>query len=90
MYMLVDLQTAKQALRYDDSFEDADEIIARNILQASAIVLDYLKITTPPVPVPLFVEAATVLSVQALFDGGDPLNETVRALLHRFRDPALA
>lgn len=86
--MLVDLETAKSHLRITGG--DADEIIVSKIEQASSIVLDYLKIEEEPNPVPKFVEAATLLVVEALFDGGEPLSETVMRLLHRYRDPAVA
>lgn len=86
--MLVDLETAKGHLRMDE--DDADEVIASKIEQASSIVLDYLKVEAEPDPVPKFVEAATLLVLEALFDGGDPLSDVVVRLLHRYRDPALA
>lgn len=70
--------------------DDADEVIVSKIEQASAIVLDYLKVEEEPDPVPKFVEAATLLVVEALFDGGDPLSDVVVRLLHRYRDPAFA
>lgn len=86
--MLVDLEKAKRHLSMDD--DDADETIVEKIEEASSIVLDYLKLDEAPNPVPGFVQSATLLAVQALFDGGDPLNDTVVRLLHRYRDPAFA
>lgn len=88
MTMLVDLDAAKGHLKMDSDV--ADEDIARAITQASAIILDYCKLTVAPDPVPEFVQAATLLAVEALFDGGDPLSDVVVRLLHRYRDPALA
>lgn len=86
--MLVDLETAKGHLSMDDDY--ADDIIVSKIEQATAIVLDYLKVEEEPSPVPKFVEAATLLVMEALFDGGDPLSDVVVRLLHRYRDPAIA
>lgn len=89
MAQLVDIDVVKKHLRYDADFTDADETISIKIDQASSIILDYLKVDDLD-PVPEFVQAATCLSVEALFDGGDPLSDTVKALLHRSRDPELA
>ncbi|MGE4340358.1 MAG: head-tail connector protein [Pigmentiphaga sp.] len=86
--MLIDLETAKRRLRMDDDV--ADQVIFENIEEATSIVLDYLKLETEPDPVPPFVRAATLLVLEALFDGGDPLSDTVVRLLHRYRDPAFA
>jgi hypothetical protein len=88
MTQLVDIEMAKSHLRIDS--DASDEIISFKIDQASSIILDYLKIDEPPDPLPDLVQAATLLCVEALFDGGDPLNDTVKALLHRKRDPELA
>lgn len=89
MAQLVDIDVVKKHLRYDTDFTDADEAISIKIDQASSIILDYLKVDELD-PVPEFVQAAACLSVEALFDGGDPLGDTVKALLHRSRDPELA
>lgn len=86
---LVDIEMVKQHLRYDLDFTAADETINFKIDQASSIILDYLKVDELD-PVPEFIQAAACLSVEALFDGGDPLSDTVKALLHRKRDPELA
>lgn len=86
--MLVDLETAKRHLRMDQGY--ADEVIVSKIEDATSIVLDYLKISDEPDPVPNFVRAATLLAVEALFDGGDPLSDPVLRMLHRYRDPAIA
>jgi hypothetical protein len=94
--MLVDLEKAKGHLRMDD--DAADDIIASKIEQASAILINYLKVdadvwdqdSTESVPVPLTVEAAVLLATEALFDGGEPLSQTVKDLVHRYRDPALS
>jgi hypothetical protein len=94
--MLVDLETVKQHLRMDSDY--ADDLIVRKTEQAGAILANWLKTdisiwdidSTESVPLPLEIEAAVLLAVEALFDGSDPLSDTVRALLHRHRDPALA
>lgn len=88
MTMLVDLETAKGHLRLDD--DDADEIVADKLEQASGVILDYLNLVVAPDPVPDPVKAATLLATEALFDGGDPLSDVVMRLLHRQRDPTLA
>lgn len=87
MAQIVDIDMVKQHLRIDGT--DSDETLNFKIDQASSIILDYLKIDELD-PVPEFVQAAACLSVEALYDGGDPLNDTVKALLHRARDPELA
>jgi hypothetical protein len=86
---MIDIEMAKIHLRVD--ITDDDERIQFKIEQASSIVLDYLKLQEAPSPVPPFVQAATLLVLEALFDGAsDPLSDTVTRLLHRYRDPALA
>lgn len=90
MAQIVDLDVVKKHLRYDSDFTEADETLNIKIDQASSIILDYLKTDEAPNPVPDFMQAAACLAVEALYDGGDPLNETVKALLHRSRDPELA
>ena len=95
--MLVDLDKAKGHLNMDH--DAADEVIYSKIEQASDIIVNYLKLEDPDLwdpdntegeTLPPTVEAAVLLVVQALFDGGDPLSQTVRDLVHRYRDPALA
>lgn len=96
--MLVDLDTVKLHLRRDD--DDDDERIVRTMVQASAIVLDYLKISQDSYggtdgnadDVPMMVEAATLLVIENLYDHPeiDPLSEAVRSILHRMRDPAMS
>lgn len=93
--MLVDLELAKRHLRIDT--DHSDEIVARRIDQASAIVRDYLKVDadewdiddTSAATLPFDVEAAVLLVIEALMDGHEPLSQTVKDLLHRHRDPAL-
>lgn len=96
--MLVDLETTKRHLRRDD--DDDDDRIVRTIRRASAIVLDFLKISDDSysgtdgnlADVLLIVEQATLLVIENLYDHPeqDPLSEAVRSILHRMRDPALA
>lgn len=90
MAQIVDLDVVKKHLRYGEDETDVDEILSIKIDQASSIILDYLKTDEAPNPVPDFMQAAACLAVEALYDGGDPLNDTVKALLHRSRDPELA
>lgn len=96
---LVDLETAKAHLRMDSDAEDAD--IQFKLEQASAIVVDYLKLPEGKWQVgessasvaPWPVQAAVMLVLGALFkdrEGGDPLSQAVKDLIHRYRDPALA
>lgn len=94
--MLVDLETAMRDLRISDAANDED--LFDKIEQASGIVADYCKRDLSQFAVdgsshdelPPAIKSATLLALRALFDGGDPLNETVKALLHRQRDPAMA
>lgn len=94
--MLVDVDTAKRHLRITDTASDTD--VEDKVAQASGIVADYCKRDLSPFAVdgsshdelPAPIKSATLLATQALFDGGDPLNSTVLALLHRQRDPAMA
>lgn len=101
--MLITLDQLKTHLRIEH--DDHDERLQEVIFAASAIVLDYLKMpegtweTTSgdPSEVPYVVVAATKLVAGALFEnvegndeGPQPLSQTVKDLLHRLRDPALA
>jgi len=88
--MLIDLDTAKRHLAIDENEDASDEVIQEKIVQASAVILDYLKLSAEPYEVTEVMKAATCLAVEALFDGGDPLSDTVIRLLHRSRDPAMA
>lgn len=93
--MLVDVETAKRHLRITDTANDAD--VEDKVTQASGIVADYCKrdlsafaidgSSADELPAP--IKSAVLFATQALFDGGDPLNETIKALLHRQRDPAM-
>jgi hypothetical protein len=95
--MIVDLETAKRHLRRTD--DDDDTNIVLKLEQASAIVLDYLKLdadtydidASPLEEAPKMVEAATLLVLEALYvSDEDPLTNAVKSILHRSRDPALA
>lgn len=97
MVALVELEDAKTRVRIDDS--DSDEDVEAMIDQASDILIDYLKkpdhgwtaATAPP-----RIQAAVLLIVGRLYldrEGqleGGILSETVKALVHRDRDPAIA
>ena len=96
--MIVDLETAKRHLRRTD--DDDDENIVSKLEQASAIVVDYLKLdagtydvgASPYVEPPQMVQAAVLLTLENLYVNPeeDPLSNAVRSILHRSRDPALA
>lgn len=98
---LVTLEQAKTHLRVDGAESDVE--IGNLILEASSIVMDYLKKEVPAawnapdadVPgtgVPGVVQAATLLVIGTLFskreDGADPISTGVESLLRRQRDPA--
>jgi|GEM_PF-4549704 len=78
---------------------DSDEDLAyleRLAEEASQIVLDYLKqwpeTWTGPDDVPLHIQSATALVAISLDEKRDenPINEGVRSILMRSRDPAFA
>jgi hypothetical protein len=95
---IIDFDVAKQHLRIDHEYED--ELIRMQIEQASAVVVDYLKMPegswdmdSSDAPAPWPVQAAALLVLTTLHEdreGGDPISKAVRDLLIRFRDPALA
>lgn len=116
MIELLTLQEAKDHVRVTASNADSD--IQFKIVQASAILLNYLKVpmdatvddspptlpwlhtdflgghTTEGVP-PWDIKAAAALIFGELYwkrEGGEanPLSDTVKALLTRYRDPAMA
>lgn len=94
--MLVDVDTLKTHLKITDTASDDD--IEDKGAQASGIIQDYVKRDLSAYAVdgslhddlPAPIKSAVLLSTQALFDGGDPLSQLVRDLLHRQRDPAMA
>jgi hypothetical protein len=94
--MLVDVETAMRHLRVTDTANEED--VEDKVAQASGIVADYCKRDlsgyavdgTAHDQLPEPIKAATLEATRALFDGDDPLNDTVKALLHRQRDPAMA
>lgn len=99
---LVTIEQAKTHLRVDGA--DADAEIGDLVLQASSIILDYLKKPAFPVEwnapdadppgsgVPGLVRAATLLVIGELYgereSGADPISLGVKSLLMRQRDPA--
>jgi hypothetical protein len=101
--MLITVEQLKTHLGIQN--DDHDERLNEIVLEASAIVLDYLKrpetdwqtTSGEPDGVPYVVVSATKLVAGALSEnreGNDsdpsPLSQTVKDLLHRYRDPALA
>jgi hypothetical protein len=94
--ILVDLETVKRDLRVTDDLSDED--IVTKIELASGLIADYLKSdlseyqpdASDQAPVPGQLKAAVLLAIRALYDGKEPLSETVKSLLHRMRDPAMA
>lgn len=96
MVALVTLAEAKTHLRIVGN--DHDDDVTMKALQASEIVMDYLKRDAAEEywddeTVPTLVKAAVLLALGSLFanrEGGDPISEAVKSILHRYRDPALA
>lgn len=102
MIDIIDLQEAKDHVRIVTSQFDSD--ISLKILQASAIMLNYLKIDLDGSPlefpwsgddVPWDVKAATMLVFGDLWknresDVASPLSQAVKDLVRRWRDPAMA
>lgn len=101
---LVTLEQLKTQLEMDH--DESDSFIEELCERASMIVLGYLKLEADayqegsplePADVPKHIEAAVLLAGAALFenrdgspDGPQPLSQTVKDLLHRDRDPAMA
>lgn len=92
MTQLVDFEKLRLSARFDGDYADA--LIALKLDEASAIVLDYLKLEAVPdawaAGVPGSVQSATILVAQNLIDGEEPLSSSARSLLIRHRDPAFA
>lgn len=93
--MILELHAVKQDIKVDIS-ED-DDLISRLMDQATAIVLDYLKVESDAYEneeevndFPDLVYAAIIRVIQAMYDSPDkdPLTDAVRSILHRMRDPA--
>ena len=98
----VTLEEAKKQCNVDH--DDDDTLLQRLVLDGTAIVADYLKISEDlydvlgsPSGVPYVIRAATLLVIGALYenregnaDGPQPLSQAVKDLLHRYRDPAIA
>jgi hypothetical protein len=101
-YTAVPLVTDAEArghLRIDGTPESppsaADDILTMYILQASGIVIDYIKQydhTWDATTAPPLIKAAVLLVLNVLYDtpNHDPLTTGVKAILHRYRDPAVA
>jgi Phage gp6-like head-tail connector protein len=90
MTQLVNIDAAKRHLRIDQAFTADDERVSEKLEQASGIVEDYCKKSFGN-SAPQHVQAATLLVLEALFDGNEePLSQPVKDLLHREWDPAFA
>lgn len=104
---LITVAQAKRHIRLDGNDDDID--VAEKVVEASAIVLNYLKVDDTmwqdsagaPLDVPGTVQAATKIVFANLYayrEGGsetasrsiEPLSDTVKNLLMRYRDPAIA
>lgn len=100
---LITVDQAKLHLRLDT--DDHDDLLEEIVSDVSGIILDYLKLESTayqttagePDDVPAAVKAAVKLGVSAMFenpeqlpDGPQVLSQTVKDLLHRLRDPAMA
>lgn len=95
---LITLDQAKRHLQIVN--DEQNEEIEEKVNEASAIVLDYLKVSEDAYEigeVPYLVQSATKLVIGALLEnregnasGPEPLSQAVKDLLHRYRDPALA
>ena len=104
MEALIATLTLAEYLRADTDLEE--DQLEQFILEASAIVMNYLKIDVPVewlttasdsptgTGVPYDVQAAVKAVAAELYKNreatSNPLSENVRRLLHRRRDPALA
>jgi hypothetical protein len=90
---------ARQHLRLDDPAESppsaADQMLTSKILQASDIVVDYIKRYDhewDADTAPSLIKAAVLGVLTMLYDHpeDDPLTAGVKNVLHRYRDPAIA
>lgn len=102
MIAIISLEEAKQHLRVTSTHADDD--IELKILAASAILLNYIKIDFEDSPLsvpwgvadpPWDIKASTMLILGELnmnreAKDADVLSPAVKALLHRYRDPAIA
>lgn len=100
--MLVTIEAVKLHLRITDEAEDA--LLEAYMAAASELVQSYLRVPADYWDVDEFVDSqrgeppravqvATLLVVGALYEdreGGDPMSQAVKDILHQYRDPALA
>lgn len=108
--LLTTLEAAKDNLDVDHDLDDRK--ITRMVLHASSLILNYLKTDgsiwghgSPPelgspvdIDVPPLVEAATLLTIGALYENRDgqdwrtpqPLSQGVRDILARLYPPSMA
>jgi hypothetical protein len=96
---LVTEDEARLHLRIDSTGESppdvVDQTVSMKILQASEIVVDYIKYYDHPwdeTTAPQLIKAAVLIVLGVLYDSPDkdPLSDGVKSILHRYRDPALA
>jgi hypothetical protein len=94
MVALVTLSTVKAVLRVEEI--DADKLLSEFADMATGIMLNYLKISEVDNDwtvddVPDSIKMGILLMVQAMYDGENiVLNQNVKDLVHRYRDPTLA
>ena len=94
MRQLVTLTQVKRDLKITHDLDDDN--LSLKIDHASAFVMDYMKVPDDtydePAAIPLIVQAAAMEVVRNLYEqtGEDPVTPTVKSLLMRMRDPALA
>lgn len=94
---LVTLKQVKRHVNQDTSFDD--QLLERKRLEASAIILDYLKVDTsdtgfdwvdllgePTANIPAVVTAATLLVVGALYENRDGSADGPQALSQTVKD----
>lgn len=100
MTALITTAAARIQLRLTESELDNADIaadVAQKAIDATGIVVDYIKQpdhgwTESTVPPPVRTAILAVLTMIYEYRGGevDPINASVKSLLARYRDPALA
>lgn len=100
MAALITTDAARRQLRLTQSDLDVADVaadVAEKAVDATGIVIDYLKRpehgwTTDTVPQPVRSAILLVLTTIYEYRGGEvePINEAVKSILARMRDPALA
>ena len=93
MPALVTLPEAKLRLRIIEADTSFDADVTMKMEQATDIVVDFIKRPDhawTDADAPSLIKAAVLEVVRHLFEGNDPLPQSVKDLLWRYRDPALA